>query len=190
MVSSKGRRGDNAEEASSRRQWCLKQPQRLGRDAGFPSEEVLFKFKRMWWPQTFSWLMAWVTGMAAHDSDREACSDLFIQADLDRKKERAEKEKSDAHIWEAMTGLVFCCLHALHFFHLSNRARLLYSSMLQHSQFHMLETNFSCFFYLSFKILLKCNLFHEELPDFPGNSVLPSVFAMVPCIDLHSLNKY
>ena len=29
-----------------------------------------------------------VTRMAAHDSDREACSDLFIQADLDKKELR------------------------------------------------------------------------------------------------------
>lgn len=82
--------------------------------------------------------------------------------------------KSDAHVWSAHNWISPVLLSHTETFHLPNHARLLYSRMLQHSQLHVLGTNFSHFFYLPFKLLLEFNLFCEELPDSPEDSMLPS----------------
>ena len=129
---------------------------------------------------------AWV---AAHDSDREACSDLFIQADLDKKE---LKNRSLMHTFgspwlfspllPARTALFPSFQSCLAFIHIAPCFNI-------HNSICLKQTSPASFSHL----LRYCSNVTYSMK----NALIPQgiqcsllVFAIVPCIDLHSLNKY
>lgn len=124
---------------------------------------------------------AWV---AAHDSDREVCSDLFIQADLDKKelKNRSLMHTFGSPLLPARTALFPSFQSCQAFIYIAPCFNI-------HNSICLKQTSPASFSHL----LRYCSnvTYSMKNPLVPqGIQCSLLVFAMIPCIDLHSLNKY